>query len=274
VLTDYHVHLRPDDFDSPPERFFTTENVDRYLEAADAAGVAELGVSEHIHRFTQSLDLWQHEWWRQNAKDDLAAYCDFVRATPLRLGIEMDYLPGLEDRTAALLDEHRFDYVVGSVHFLGDLAVDHDGWDVWDAGGDADAIWRRYFETVAQAARSGLFDILAHPDLVKVWGSARPGPGRDPRFYYEPLVEAVAETRVAVEVSTAGLRKPVEELYPAPALAEMLVDAGAAFSLSSDAHEPAHVGWEYGATVERMRDWGIAEVAVYEGRERRMEPLG
>ena len=94
------------------------------------------------------------------------------------------------------------------------------------------------------------------------------------RFHYEPLVEAVAETGVAVEVSTAGLRKPVEELYPASALAEMLVDAGAAFSLSSDAHEPAHVGWEYGATVERMHDWGITEVAVFEGRERRMEPLG
>ncbi len=274
MLTDYHVHLRPDDFDSPPERFFTAENVDRYLEAAEAAGIEELGVSEHIHRFTQSLDLWQHEWWRQNAKDDLAAYCDFVRASPLRLGIEMDFLPGLEDRTAALLDEHRFDYVVGSVHFLGELAVDHDGWDVWDAGGDADAIWRRYFETVAAAARSGLFDILAHPDLVKVWGPARPGPERDMRFHYEPLVEAVAETGVAVEVSTAGLRKPAEELYPASALAEMLVDAGAAFSLSSDAHEPAHVGWEYGATVERMHDWGITEVAVFEGRERRMEPLG
>ena len=127
---------------------------------------------------------------------------------------------------------------------------------------------------MAEAARSGLFDILAHPDLVKVWGSARPGPERDMRFHYEPLVEAVAETGVAVEVSTAGLRKPVGELYPAPALAEMLVDAGAAFSLSSDAHVPEHVGWEYGATVERMRAWGIAEVAVFEGRERRMEPLG
>ncbi len=274
MLTDYHVHLRPDDLDSPPERFFTAENVDSYTEAADAAGVAELGVAEHIHRFTQSLDLWRHEFWVQNAKDDLAAYCDFVRSTPLRLGIEMDFLPGLEDRTAGLLDQHGFDYVVGSVHFLGDLAVDHDGWDVWEAGGDADAIWRRYFETVAEAARCGLFDILAHPDLVKVWGSARPGPERDVRYHYEPLVEAVAEAGVAVEVSTAGLRKPVAELYPAPALAEMLVDAGAVFSLSSDAHEPAHVGWEYGAAVERMREWGITEIAVFEGRERRMEPLG
>jgi histidinol-phosphatase (PHP family) len=273
VRTDYHVHLRPDEYDATPERYFTVENVDRYLEAAREAGIEELGVSEHVHRFTRALDLWQHEWWERNAKDDLAAYCEFVRATPLRLGIEMDYLPGLEDRTASLLEEHPFDYVVGSVHFLGDRAVDHDGWDVWEGDGDPDAIWRRYFESVAQAARSGLFDILAHPDLVKVWGSARPEPRQDPRFHYEPLVQAVADTGVAVEVSTAGLRKPVGELYPAQALAEMLVDAGAAFSLSSDAHVPEHIGWEYGETVERMRGWGITEIAVFEARERRMEPL-
>ncbi len=197
-----------------------------------------------------------------------------MRSTPLRLGIEMDFLPGREDRTAELLDAHPFDYVVGSVHFLGDRAVDHDGWDVWDAGGDPDAIWQRYFETLAEAAGSGLFDILAHPDLVKVWGRGRPLPERDPRFHYEPAVEAIAASAIAVEVSTAGLRKPVGELYPAPAFAQMCVDAGAAFSLSSDAHLPDHVGWEYAAAVEAMRGWGIGEVAVFEGRERRMEPLG
>jgi histidinol-phosphatase (PHP family) len=274
LLTDYHVHLRPDELDATADEFFTSANVERYLESAREAGVEELGISEHIHRFSGSLGLWRHEWWEQNAVDDLAAYCEFVRTTPLRLGIEMDYLPGREDRTAALLDPHDFDYVIGSVHFLGDEAVDHDGWDIWDGHGDADAIWRRYFETVAEAAHSGLFDLLAHPDLVKVWGSARPVPERDPRFHYEPLVAAVAETGVAVEVSTAGLRKPVGELYPAPALAEMLVDADAAFSLSSDAHVPEDIGRDYAAAVEAMRSWGISEVAVFERRDRRMEPLG
>lgn len=274
VLTDYHVHLRPDEPDTPPDRYFTHENVERYLEVAADRGISELGVSEHVHRFTESLDLWRHPWWEENAHDDLGAYCEFVRTTQLRLGIEMDYLPGREDRTAQLLDPHGFDYVIGSVHFLGDDAVDHHGWDVWKGQGDADAVWRRYFETVAQAARSGLFQILAHPDLVKVWGSARPRPERDPRFHYEPFVAAVAETGVAVEISTAGLRKPVGELYPAPALAAMLVDAGAAFSLSSDAHVPGDVGCAYEETVELVRGWGIDQVAVFEGRERRLEPLG
>ncbi|MEO8093239.1 MAG: PHP domain-containing protein [bacterium] len=268
------MHLRPDDPDTPPERYFTGENVDRYLDAAREAGIEELGVAEHVHRFTDALELWRHEWWEQNALDDLGAYCEFVRSTPLRLGIEMDFLPGREDRTAELLEAHRFDYVVGSVHFLGDRAVDHAGWDVWDAGGDPDAVWQRYFVTLAEAAGSGLFDILAHPDLVKVWGRGRPLPERDPRFYYEPAVEAIAAGGIAVEVSTAGLRKPVAELYPAPAFARMCVDAGAAFSLSSDAHLPEQVGWEYAAAVETMRGWGIDEVAVFEGRELRMEPLG
>ncbi len=274
MLTDYHVHLRPDEPDTPPDRYFTQQNADRYLAAAADAGIEELGVSEHIHRFADSLELWRHEWWEQQAFDDLAAYCEFVRSTPLKLSIEMDYLPTQEDRTASLLDAHDFDYVIGSVHFLGESAVDHDGWDVWDGAGDADEIWRRYFETVAQAARSGLFDVLAHPDLVKVWGPERPEPELDPRFHYEPLVQAVAETGVAVEVSTAGLRKPVEELYPAPALAQMLVDAGASFSLSSDAHLPEHIGWEYERAVDAMKGWGIHEVSVFDRRERWMEPLG
>jgi histidinol-phosphatase (PHP family) len=273
VLTDYHVHLRPDDLDATPGQFFTADNVDRYLEAARDAGVGELGVSEHVYRFSAALEIWRHPFWEENATDDLEAYCEFVRSTPLRLGIEADLIPGAEDRIANLLSSHPFDYVLGSVHFVGERAVDDDRYDIWETA-EPDAVWRRYFEMVAEAARSGLFDILAHPDLVKVWGGARPLPDRDPRFYYEPLVEAVAESGVAVEVSTAGLRKPAAELYPAPPLAEMLIDAGAAFSLSSDAHLPEHVGWEYADAVDTMRGWGIGEIAVFEGRRRRMAPLG
>jgi histidinol-phosphatase (PHP family) len=275
VLTDYHVHLRPDDEASTPAaEFFTERNVDRYREAASQAGIAELGVSEHIYRFADALAIWDHPLWRENARDDLTAYCDFVRSTDLRLGIEMDFVPGREDAIANLLDRHPFDYVVGSVHFVRQGAVDHDVYDIWEHVGDPDRVWAAYFEAMAQAARSGLFDIVAHPDLVKVWGDARPSPRRDPRFHYEPLVEAVAEVDVAVEVSTAGLRKPVGELYPADAFAEMCVDAGAVFALSSDAHVPEHIGYRYDDAVKAMGDWGVSEIAVFEGRERRMEELG
>ena len=275
MLTDYHVHLRPDDVGSTPaEEFFTQRNVERYREAASEAGIDELGVSEHVYRFTAALDVWDHEFWRANAHDDLAAYCEFVRAAGLRVGLEMDYVPGAEDRIANLLDAHEFDYVVGSIHFLAQGAVDDDAYDVWRKVGDPDRVWGAYFDTLAAAARSGLFDILAHPDLVKIWGTQRPEPSRDRRFFYEPAIEAIAETGIAVEVSTAGLRKPIGEIYPAPVFAETCVEAGAAFALSSDAHVPEHIGYEYERAVESMRGWGIGEVAVFDGRERRMSELG
>ncbi len=276
MLTDYHLHLRPDDDDTPAERYFTAANVDRYLAAAAAAGIEELGVSEHVYRFRQALDLWQHPLWVENAQDDLDEYCEFVRGTPLRLGVECDYVRGAETRTARLLEAREFDYVVGSVHFIGegDSAVDHDGFDVWEGGEDPDEIWRRYFETLADCARSGLFDILAHPDLVKVWGGDRPWPTGDLRRFYEPAIEAIVAGGVAVELSTAGLRKPVGELYPSRAFAELCVEAGVPFALSSDAHLPEQVGFEYDRAVEFLDALGVGEICVFEGRARRLVPLG
>jgi histidinol-phosphatase (PHP family) len=273
VLTDYHLHLRPDEPNTSPEDYFTAENVERYRAAADNAGIEELGVSEHVYRFTQALDVWQHPFWREQACDDLDAYCEFVRGAGLRLGVECDFVPGAEDRTANLLGARDFDYVVGSVHFVGEKAVDHEGWDVWESQGDADEVWRRYFEALAECARAGLFDILAHPDLVKVWGRGRPLPERDPRHYYEPAVEAIAEGGIAVELSTAGLRKPVGELYPARAFAEMCVEAGAPFALSSDAHLPEQVGYGYDRALDFLAGLGVDEIAVFARRERRLAPL-
>ena len=273
MLTDYHLHLRPDEPGTPPERYFTAENVERYREAAAVAGIEELGASEHVYRFTQALELWRHPFWEEQARDDLDAYCEFVRGAGLKLGIECDFVPGAEDRTANLLEARDFDYVVGSVHFVGEGAVDHEGWDVWEDSGDADEVWRRYFEALAECARSGLFDVLAHPDLVKVWGRGRPRPERDPRHYYEPAVEAIAASGIAVEVSTAGLRKPVGELYPARAFAEMCVEAGAPFALSSDAHLPEQVGYGYDRALELLGELGVEEICVFERRERSLAPL-
>jgi histidinol-phosphatase (PHP family) len=273
MLTDYHLHLRPDEPDTPPERYFTAENVERYREAAAAAGVDELGVSEHVYRFVQALELWRHPFWEEQALDDLDAYCAFIRGSGLKLGVECDFVPGAEDRTANLLEARDFDYVVGSVHFVGEAAVDHDGWDVWEGRGDADEVWRRYFEALAECARSGLFDVLAHPDLVKVWGRARPLPERDLRHYHEPAVEAIAESGIAVEVSTAGLRKPVGELYPSPAFAEMCAEAGAPFALSSDAHLPDQVGFGYDRALEFLGELGVGEICVFEGRQRALASL-
>src|SRR5258708_7724283 len=175
---------------------------------------------------------------------------------------------------ANLLQARDFDYVVGSVHFVREGAVDMDDFSVWDCGRSVEQIWRRYFETIGEAARSGLFDVLAHPDLVKVWGGERPLPDGDLRRYYELAIEGIADSGIAVELSTAGLRKPVKELYPAPAFLEMCLEAAAPVALSSDAHRPQDVGADYEQALELLDQLGVSELWVFEHRERRLEPLG
>jgi len=275
VLTDYHVHLRQDEPEFTAEDAFTAANAERYQEVAAERGVEALGVSEHVHRFRQALDVWQHPFWRASAVDDLDEYCEFVRTkTSLALGIEADFVPGAEDRMAALLDAREWDYVIGSIHFLRDAALDMRGdWDVWRSG-NPDKVWQRYFETLGEAARSGMFDVLAHPDLVKVWGKAAPVPERDPRFYYELAMDGIADSDVAIEVSTAGLRKPVGEMYPARAFLEMCLEAGRPVSLSSDAHTPDDLAYRYEEAVEYLESVGVEEIAVFEGRVRRLERVG
>ncbi|HEY3759333.1 MAG TPA: histidinol-phosphatase [Solirubrobacteraceae bacterium] len=275
MLTDYHLHLRPDGRDSAAAEYFASANVDRYREVADERGIAELGVSEHVYRFEHALDVWQHPFWREYAIDDLGAYCEFVREhTDLKLGIEADFVPGTEDRMANLLESYDFDYVVGSVHFLRDESLDMEEYGIWSSGRSAEEIWRRYFQTLGEAARSGLFDILAHPDLVKVWGADRPRPEGDLRRYYELALEGIAESGIAVEVSTAGLRKRTQELYPAPALLELCLEAGAPVALSSDAHRPQDVGADYDRALELLEGAGVRELCVFERRARRLEPIG
>src|SRR3954469_19929316 len=110
MLTDYHVHLRPDEHDAAVERFFTPANAERYREQATERGIAELGVSEHVYRFRQALEVWQHPFWRTWAVDALDYYAAFVREeTDLRLGVELDFVPGREDRLANLLEGRDWD---------------------------------------------------------------------------------------------------------------------------------------------------------------------
>ena len=279
MLTDLHVHLRPDEEGTDAERYFTRANAERYRETAAERGIEELGVAEHVHRFAQALEVWTHPWYRHWAVDDLDAYCDFVRSeTDLRLGLEVDFLPGREDRVANLLDGRDWDFVVGSVHFLSDRALDiREGrfaeFDIWRSG-EPEKVWARYFETLGEAARTGVYDVLAHPDLVKVWGQGAPRPEGDLRRFYERAMDGISESDVAIEVSTAGLRKPVGELYPDRAFLELCLEAGRPVALSSDAHRPEELGHEYERAVGWLGEVGVKEIAVFERRRRRLEPLG
>mgnify|MGYP000120733741 CR=1 FL=1 len=276
MLTDYHVHLRPDDAGRhSAAEAFSAANAERYREVASERGIEELGVAEHIYRFTAALAVWDHPLWREYAVDDLDAYCTFVREeTDLRLGVEMDFVPGREDRTRDLLEQRDWDYVVGSIHFIAEGALDYDVYDVWNSGRSPDHVWRTYFTWLGELAASGMFDILAHPDLVKHWGAQRPWPDKDLRFYYDIAMEQIAASGIAVEVSTAGLRKPVGEIYPSSAFLEMVVDAGNPIALSSDAHTTEHLGYGYDEAVQLLTDHGVKELAVFDRRAVRLEPIG
>lgn len=278
MLTDYHVHLRPDGPNTTAAEYFTAENAARYREHASERGIAELGVSEHIYRFDQALAVWDHDYWKHNAHDDIDAYCEYVRSeTDLKLGIEADFVPGREEQMRDLLDARDWDYVVGSVHFIGHGAVDFALYDVWTTASSADELWKRYFTMLGELASLGIYDILAHPDLIKYWGRndpLRPFPERDPRHYFELAIEQIAESGIAVELSTAGLRKPIGELYPDRAFLEMVVDAGNPIALSSDAHTPDVLGHGYDQALELLDDVGVTEIATFSGREVKLEPLG
>lgn len=278
MLTDYHVHLRPDEPHATAERYFTVSNAEAFRNAATQRCIDQLGVSEHIYRFQQALTVSRHPFWVQNAVDDIDAYCEFVREqTDLKLGIEADFIRGAEDRIANLLQQRDFDYVIGSVHFLSEKALDMDTFTIWDGASSPEQIWKRYFQTLGEAARSGLFDILAHPDLVKVWGSGRPDrplPEGDLRRFYELAIDGIAESGVAIEVSTAGLRKGAGEIYPSPAFLRMCVEAGARIALSSDAHAPQHIGHRYEEALQLLEEAGVSEICVFSHRQRSLQPIG
>ena len=268
MIVDYHMHLR----DLNEEIALETWTVDPYVEAARAAGVDEIGFTEHIYYFTESRSLWEVPYQVERCVHDIDPYVAAVieareRGLPVKLGLEVDYVPGREDETRAILAPYPWDYLLGSVHFIDGLGVDGEEPRMLDVLG-VEGSWRLYFETLAAAARSGLFDSLSHPDLVKIFGE------RPPLFDYGPVVAAIADSGVAVEVSTAGLHKPVGELYPHPELLAECRLREIPVTMGSDAHEPRVVGRDFDRARELLRSAGYETVTVFERRTSRQEPLG
>src|SRR5436190_1184131 len=216
-----------------------TGAVSPFVDAARAAGVDEIGFTEHGYYFTQLRTLWSEPYQTERCVYDLEPYVDAVvqareRGLPVKLGLEVDYVPGREDETRALLAPYPWDYLLGSVHWVDGLGIDGEPRLLDEVG--VEETWRRYFDMLACAACSGLFDSLSHPDLVKIFGE------RAERFDYSAIADAIAEAGVAVEVSTAGLRKPVRELYPHPDFLAACRERGVPVTTGSDAHVPSLVG--------------------------------
>jgi histidinol-phosphatase (PHP family) len=276
MLVDYHMHLAADDapLDEPA---LALPAIGRYVEAARARGVAEICMTEHVYRFAATRDWFDQPWWRDCARNDVGPYVEALRRArddegwPVLVGIELDYLPGRDAELRAWAEGQPWDLILGSVHWLGSLGVDHPDYPVWDAMAVED-VWRLYFDALAEAAATGIYDVMAHPDLVKVFGH-RPSEARREQLY-EQAAGAFAAAGVTVEVSTAGLRKAARELYPAPAFLAACRRAGVPATLASDAHRPEDVGRDFDLAVAALRDAGYATVARFRGRERQEVPLG
>ncbi|HLY93904.1 MAG TPA: PHP domain-containing protein, partial [Gaiellaceae bacterium] len=200
----------------------------------------------------------------------LDAYVDAVleakrRGLPVKLGIEVDWMGERAGELAEILAPYPWDFLLGSVHMVGDHAIDNGvGLGIW-AELPENEVWRRYTETLAAAVRSGHFDVLSHPDLAKIYGV------HGPDDLYAELAAAVDDSGVALEISTAGLRKPVGELYPDARLLQL---SSAPVTLASDAHEPVLVGEDFDDAIAFARANGRDTVSVFDARVRRQDPLG
>lgn len=283
MLTDYHMHLQPDGAGARAAAAPAWEAdgghlsaawIGRYTDRARARAVSEIAVTEHVYRFAEARAWNDDPWWRKEATEDVDAYCEALvgareSGLPVLLGIEMDWLPDRRDEIAAFLEPRPFDVVLGSVHWIGPLVIDDPEASDW-GGRPADEVWSMYLAELVAAAESGLFDVLSHPDLPKVFGTSMPASleGR-----LADAVAAIAATEIAIECSSAGLRKPVGELYPAPRLLARFREAGVPATLSSDAHQPADVARDYATAVAALRGAGYETITRFSRRQATQVPI-
>ena len=283
MLTDYHMHLQPDGVEHRERQQDTwgahggplsVDWMRRYVERARSRAISEIAFTEHVYRFAETRDWHDDAFWREEATEDADAYVQAVldakaAGLPVLLGVEMDWLPHRREEIARFLEGRPFDVVLGSVHWLGALPDDNPSMPPM-ATNPPDVVWGRYLDELVAAARSGLYDVLAHPDLPKVFGHHAP-PSAVERF--DEVIAAIAATGVAIECSSAGLRKPVGELYPEPTLLGRFRAAGVPVTLASDAHRPEEVGEGFPTAVAALRGAGYETLTRFSGRTPEQVPL-
>ena len=251
-MLDYHLHLWPHEFAETP---LSLDQIAAYCEHAQAAGVKEIALTEHLHRFVDGREAIGHFWadepdlglrasmdayFDHHAHADLAAYVDLcleakAAGLPVVMGMEVDYCPGRMDKIGELLGQFPFDVLLGSVHWLGSWRFD----DLADPASQAqwgarsiDHCFEDYTRAMEELAATKSCDVLAHPDLIKVAGHQPDAP----QEWWDRIAEAAAKHASVVELSSAGWRKPVGEQYPALGLLERFVARGVQFTTASDAH--------------------------------------
>ncbi|MBF6555835.1 MAG: histidinol-phosphatase [Acidimicrobiales bacterium] len=282
-MLDYHLHLWPH---AQSDAEASVEQVASYCRRAAEAGVTEIALTEHLFRFTQARDLlggfWDDlpgealrpamaDYWDHHARVDLDSYVEVVLAAktaglPVVLGLEVDYYRDRMDQVAGLLADYPFDVLLGSIHWLGawrfDVLSEPLMLAEWDLR-DVDAVWEEYTRAMEELGASGVCDVFAHPDLVKIAGRVPAIPDE----FYDRITEAAVQSGMAAEVSSAGWRKPVGEEYPAPPLLKRLVERGVPLTTASDAHSLPDVADRVGTLQDLLIGAGVTHVRGFRRRE-------
>jgi len=265
MTADYHIHTRMCRHAEGEPR--------EYVERALALGMDEMGFADHL----PFLGGWEprHDLtddWAMRP-DELDEYCTIVLGLAreyagdvrIVLGVEADFIPDTLDETAATLRQYPFEYVIGSVHIVGDrFGFDHPEMVARLEAYGIDRIHLESLELTRQAAECGLFDVVGHLDHAKKFGP--PQDAEAVAAAASAALRAVAAAGMRVEINTAGLRKPVGEAYPSPALLAEAHEHGIPLVLGSDAHRPEHVGYAFDRAAE------LARAAGYEALSRPYAP--
>lgn len=292
-MTDTHVHLHPHGphvGDGPEPGIYPPGHIEAYIEHAAIRGVDQIAFTEHLYRCVEAADVLG-PFWEQAPTPELRRHCeDFViedrtlsleryvvavtdaksRGLPVLLGLEVDFFPETIEAVLELVEPYPWDVLIGSVHWIGGWSVDHSGTtDEFERRG-IDRAYDDYFALETALAGSGLVDVLAHVDVIKKYGHR---PENDPVELYRSVVAAAAASETAVELSSAGLYKPIREVYPAPTLLQMFHAAGVPITLASDAHRPDEAGRDFEDLKDIARQAGYSHQLRFERRTSTSVPL-
>ncbi|MCL4441670.1 MAG: histidinol-phosphatase HisJ family protein [Firmicutes bacterium] len=264
MIPDYHIHTGRCGHASGGMR--------QYAEEAVKKGMGEIGFSDHIPLYWLPAD--RRDPGLAMAEEEFPGYIAGVLglrpefpSLSVRLGVEVDFIPGQGSTVKSILSGYPFDYVIGSIHYIDGWGFDNPAHLEEFGRQDIDEIYKKYFDLLCAAAGSRLYDIIAHPDLIKKFGHR---PVTPPLELYRRAAGAMAGAGVCVEVNTAGLRVPAEEIYPSLDFLRICRLEGVPASTGSDAHAPGLVGAGFSQAVDLLREAGYSEVAVFEGRRRNM----
>jgi histidinol-phosphatase (PHP family) len=257
--TDYHMHSCYSDGRSVP---------DDYIAPALAAGLSEIGFSEHLTLFKDPED------WNMNPVN-IFPYINHIQALKksttsikIKIGLEVDYFAGKEEEISAFLNPLPLDFIIGSVHYLGEKTVDI-GPEFYE-GKSIDRLFKSYFDSVILAAGSGLFDIIGHCDLIRIYGYK---PSADLEPLYRKLAKTMKTHEVAFEVNTNGRNRPLADFYPDRKFLHIFREENVPVCVNSDAHMPSRVGQYFDEAYELLRYIGFTEMVVFENRGRSMVPF-